>query len=153
MATVYYGTRVFSKFVGFYGPKMECPKCHRTYKYSYVKFSSWFHIYYLPLVPTKTVYFKSCPICGAGYELKKKEAVLEIKAGSDGEFQGLEPHAKHVLANKPKGIMKADNSYELWVKDLATGEDILVASEITKGELKNFKKERGYKKVPIETVE
>ena len=152
MATVYYGTRTFSKFVGYFGEKKECPNCHRTYKNSYVKFSSWFHIYFIPLVPTKTVYFKSCPICGVGYELKKKEAVQEIKAGGDAEFQGFEPHAKHILANKPKGILKTDNSYELWLKDLASGEDILVASEINKDDLKRFKKERGYKKIPVEQV-
>lgn len=153
MGAIYYGTRTFSKFVGFYGPAQECTNCHKTYKKSYVRFNQWFHIDYIPLVPTKTIYFKSCPICGNGFELRKQDAKAEMQAGSDGTTQILEPHAKHILANKPKGILKADNSYELWLKDQVSGEDILIASEITKEDLKKFKKERGYKKIPVEKVE
>ena len=153
MGAVYYGTRTFSKFLGFFGPKQECTNCHRTYKKSYLKYTSWFHIDFIPLVPTKTRYFKACPICGAGFEMKKKDAKMEMQAPGDGTVQTLEPHAKHILANKPKGLMKTDNSYELWLKDGETGEDICIASEITKEDLKNFKKERAYKKVPMEKVE
>ncbi len=45
--------------------------------------------------------------------------------------------------------MATDASYEFWVKDLSTGEEILVASEITKDMVKRMKKSRGYKKFSI----
>ena len=152
MGMIYYGTRTFSKFMGYYGPRVECTNCHRTYKKSYVKFSSWFHIDYLPLFPTKTVYFKACPICGNGFELRKQDAKAEMQNPGDAGAQELNLYGKHILANKPKGLLAADNSYELWVKDVTTGENICLATGITKDEIKNVKKERGLKKVPIEEV-
>ena len=153
MGTIVYGTRTFSKHLGYFGTALECDHCHRTYKKAFVKFSSWFHIDYIPLVPTKTIYFKACPICGAGYEVKKKDAKTEMQTSGIDNSQVLTPHAKHILANKPKGLLKADKSFELWIKDEVSGEDILVASEIEKEEIKNIKRERGWKKVPIEKVE
>ena len=153
MGAIYYGTRTFSKHMGYFGPKQECQNCHRTYQKAIVKFSSWFHIDYIPLIPTKTQYFKSCPICGAGFELRKQDAKAEMQTPGDGTVQTLEPHAKHILANKPKGLLASDNSYELWMKDVNSGEDICIASEISKEDIKRFKKERGWKKVPMEKVE
>ncbi|MBO4750972.1 MAG: zinc-ribbon domain-containing protein [Lachnospiraceae bacterium] len=152
MGAIYYGTRTFSKHVGYFGPVQECVNCQRSYKKAYVKYSSWFHIDYIPIVPTKTVYFKACPVCGHGVELKSKEAKAEMAGGDDGS-QVLTPHVKHVLSKKPKGIMKADNSYELWLKDEVSGEDILIAGDVEKEVIKSLKKERGYKKVPTEKVE
>ncbi len=153
MGAIYYGTRTFSKHMGYFGPVQECVNCHRSYKKAFVKFNSWFHIDYIPLVPTKTVYFKACPVCGHGVELKSKEAKAEMVNGPDDGSQVLTPHIKHVLANKPKGILKADTSYELWLKDEVSGEDILVASGIDTEDIKRFKKERGYKKVPVEKIQ
>ena len=152
MGAIYYGTRTFSKHMGYFGPKQECENCHRTYKKAIVKFSSQFHIDYIPLIPTKTVYFKSCPVCGKGFELRKQDAKVEMANPGEGT-QTLEPHAKHIMANKPKGILKDDNSYELWLKDAESGEDILLGKDITKGDINNIKKERGWKKVPMEKVE
>ena len=153
MGAIYYGTRTFSKHVGYFGPVQECENCHRAYKKAFVKFSSWFHIDYIPLIPTKTVYFKACPVCGRGFELRKKDAKMEMQNGGNDGTQVLTPHAKHILANKPKGLLATDSSFELWLKDEASGEDILIASEITKEDIKNFKKERGWKKVPMENIE
>ena len=152
MGMIYYGTRVFSKLMGYYGPTVECTNCGRSYKKAYVRYSSWFHIDFIPLIPTKTNFVKMCPVCGAGFELKKKDAKNEMQNAANDGFLGFEPHAKHIMANKPKGLLATDNSYELWLKDLSSGEDILVASEITKEDIKNLKKERGYKKVPIEKI-
>jgi hypothetical protein len=39
------------------------------------------------------------------------------------------------------------------MKDVNSGEDICIASEISKEDIKRFKKERGWKKVPMEKVE
>ncbi|MDE6421167.1 MAG: hypothetical protein K2K87_11685, partial [Lachnospiraceae bacterium] len=68
-------------------------------------------------------------------ELKNKEAKAEMAVGDYGYRQAFEPYAKHVLAKKPTGFMSTDNSYEFWIKDLMTGEEILVASDITKDQV------------------
>lgn len=151
MGVIIYGTRVFTKLEGYYGEKEECPNCHKVYQKGYVKNSVWAHLDYLPLFPIKKVYFKMCPICGRGYELKKKEAKKEM-VNSTISNQSLEVYAKHILANKPKGIMSVDNSYELWVKDLTTGEEICTASNLSKDVIKDIKKERGLKKIQIKDI-
>lgn len=152
MGVIYYGTRTFSKFMGYFGPRQECENCHKTYKKSFVRFRSWAHIDYIPLFPTKTVYYKACPICGQGFEVHKKDAKVEMQNPGDAGAQELEPYAKHILANKPKGILKTDSSYEFWIRDKMTGEEICIDREITKDDVKNIKKARGYKKVPVEEV-
>lgn len=153
MAVIWWGTHVFNSFKGFYGDKTECPNCGRTYAPSYVKNNYWFHIEFIPLIPYKSTYFKACPICGYGVQLKGKEGKAEIKEKVEVTDQQFEPYVNHILADKPKGLLKTDNSYEFHVKDLTTGEDICVKQSITKDEVKRIKKGRAYKKLPINKVE
>ncbi|MDE7283415.1 MAG: zinc ribbon domain-containing protein [Lachnospiraceae bacterium] len=149
MAVIVYGTHVFTKLAGYFGPREECPVCHRVYKKGYVRITRWAHLEYIPLFPYKKTYFKMCPVCGMGVELKNKEAKAEMAVADDGYRQDFEAYAKHVLAKKPTGLLATDNSYEFWIKDLMTGEEIRVESDITKDQVKRIKKNRGYKKVPI----
>lgn len=151
MAVIIYGTHVFTKLAGYFGQKEECPFCHKTYQKGYVQNTSWAHLEYIPLFPVKKTYFRMCPICGRGVELKKKEAKAEM-LNNDGYRQELEPFAKHVLADKPSGLMSTDNSYQFWIKDALSGEEIHVASGLTRKELKQIKKARGYKKIPLITI-
>lgn len=151
MGMIIYGTHVFSKHEGYFGPKEECPVCHKIYAKSYVRYTSWFHISYIPLFPVKKSYFKMCPICGNGMELKNKEAKREMEQGSD-PSQNFEVYAKHILAKKPKGLMATDTSYEVWVKDLVNGEETCIVSDTCKDVVKDIKKERGLKKLEIRDV-
>lgn len=151
MAVIVYGTHVFTKLAGYFGPKEECPFCQKTYQKGYVKNTIWAHLEYIPLFPVKIKYFKMCPVCGRGVELKNKEAKAEMSSG-DGCCQELQPYAKHITANKPAGLMSKDNSYQFWIKDALSGEEMLVASELTRKDLKQIKKARGYKKFPLTTI-
>ena len=149
MALIVYGTHVFTKFKGYYGMKEECPYCHRKYQKGYVRYSKWVHFEYIPLFPVKILYLKMCPICGKAYELTGKEAKEQMEYANETSEQKLEMYAKHILAKKPKGIMTCDTSYEFWVKDLVTGEEICIASDLAKEEVKRMKKQRGIKKLQI----
>ena len=152
MAFIIYGTRVFRKMVGYYGAREECSNCHRIYQKGYVKSSRWVHIDYIPLFPVKSTYLKICPVCGSGLELNKKTAKLEMNNSNFISNQAFEVYAKHILAKKPKSILEVDNSYELWVRDLVTGEEICIAVDITKDMVKNVKKNRGLKKLEIRDI-
>ena len=149
MGMIIYGTKVFTKFKGYFGEREECACCHKTYKKSYVKFTTWFHIDELPLFPVKSTYYKMCPICGDSIEIKGKYAKAEMVVTGEPETQQLETYAKHILANKPKGFMSVDSSYEFYVKDLSTDEEICVATNLTKDMVKDMKKERGLKNFKI----
>ena len=149
MYFIIYGTRYFTKFEGFYGEKEECPYCHKVYKKAYVKYTKWAHICHLPIFPIKKTYFKMCPICSNGVELKSKEGKEEMENANNTDEQKLEAYAKHILIKKPKGILEADRSYEFFIKDLITGEEICVASDLSKDDIKNMKKDRGLKNIQI----
>ena len=149
MGMIIYGTRVFTKHQGFFGQREECPNCNRIYKKAYVKNTVWAHLDYIPIFPVKKTYFKMCPICGVGMELKSKQAKLEMQNTYDMADPNLQVYAVHILAQKPQGIMATDNSYQVWVRDLNTNENVCIASNTTKDMVKQIKKERGLKNLPI----
>jgi len=149
---VLYGTRVFTKFEGYFGERKECEVCHRTYRSAFVRNKVWAHLNYIPLFPVRKTYFKMCPICGNGIELKAKEAKAEMASGSIND-QNIQIYAKHFNANKPKELLAVDTNYEVWLRDANTGEDIGLANNITKDFIKNLRKERGIKTIPIREIQ
>lgn len=148
MAMVVYGMHVFPKFVGYFGEKQLCPNCQKTYKPAYIKNSVWGHIYYIPLLPIRTYYNRICPICGYGDMLKKKEAIVEMSTPTDGSRQEFQYYAKHILANKPTKMLQSDTSYDIYAKDLVSGEEVCIASGVTKNRIKDIKKQFGLKETP-----
>lgn len=144
-----YGTKVFTKFMGYYGQNEECPVCHKVYKKAYVRHSKWAHFDGIPIFRTKRSYNKLCPICGHGYSVTGKEGKAEMAAGPKDETQKIEVYAKRILAKKPKKLLEQDKSYELWVKDVGRNEETMIADELSKAILKSAKKDRGLKKIPI----
>lgn len=148
MGVVYYGTKTYSKFKGYYGEKEECEHCHRVYEKAFVKNTSWFYIDFIPLFPIRKRFLKICPICGDGVELKSKDAREEMRVQGSGT-QNIKLYAKHIFANKPKKFTEADTSYELWAKDMNTNEEFCVLSNTDKGICKGENKRRGLKKLEI----
>lgn len=149
MAVVFYGTETFVKHAGYFGEPQECEVCHQVYQKSYVRVRRWAHLDYVPLFPTKTLYFRMCPICARGQELSKKDGKAEIKALNAVSNQKFEYYAKHILAEKKKGFLATDDSYEFWVKDVNSGAEFCIAKKITKDKVKAMKKGRGIKNLPV----
>ena len=146
---VVYGTHVFTKFLGYFGQPEECAQCHKKYKKSMVRVKRWAHLEFIPIFPCGSSYFYSCPICGFGTELKKKDGKAIIEAPSDPHQQNIQIYAKHVAANRPTKKFAVDSSYELWARDLITGEDFCVRNGQTRDNLKSEKKSRGLKDIPV----
>lgn len=149
MAMIVYGTRVFTKNQGYYGMAEECSECHSTFPSMFVKNSVWAHLEYIPLFPVKKRYFKMCPICGSGCEMKSKDAKSFMTQFGPVMNVNLLVYARHILANKPKGILSTDSSYEVWVRNMATGQESCIMSGVTKDTVKDVKKSRGLKKLEI----
>lgn len=149
MAMFIYGTKSFTKNMGFYGPAEECPCCHKSYSKTYVKISTWAHLDYIPLFPVKFRYFKSCPICGIGVELTSKEGKAEMQTNGAAQNQNITYFGRHILKNKPKGLLATDTSFEFWAKDGVTGEEFCISQGISKDVIKNMKKMRGVKNLPV----
>ena len=56
MATIIYGSKETAKNMGYLGEEETCGTCGRTYKKALMKYTKWFHIYYIPLIPYKTTF-------------------------------------------------------------------------------------------------
>ena len=144
-----YGTKVFTKSMGYFGQIEECPQCHKKYKKEMIRAKKWAHFDEIPIIPAGTSYYFACPVCGLGKQLDKKDAEAIMQAPSDPHQQSLETYAKRLVAKKPKKLLDPDKSYELWVRDLITGEDMLVKADLSKMEINMEKKDRGLKKMQI----
>jgi len=51
----------------------HCNRCNNETKWLYVKKTSWFSLFFLPVIPIQTRYYKSCPICREKYRIEKIE--------------------------------------------------------------------------------
>lgn len=48
---------------------VSCPNCGREVFYQHVSVTSWFRLYFIPVVPYKTRHLLLCPVCTRGAEL------------------------------------------------------------------------------------
>jgi len=138
MGTVVYGTYHFTKLMGYFGNPEQCSNCGRTYKKAVVKDTRWGHLDYIPLLPMGTKYILGCPICGDDEPIDKKTATTYMNDPNPSCPQELKPYIKYDKAAKYR---------EFDIKDVLSGEEICVASDITKSQAKDIAKIRGFKKV------
>ena len=148
------GTKTFTKFLGYYGIGQQCTYCQKVYSPSLVRYRTWFHISEIPVVPYKTTYIQQCPICGNSIELEKQNAKAILNAGLKNDKQKIKLYGKHIIFNKPNGIMAVDSSFALWARDENTKEEFCLQSNVIKDIIKDEKKQRGIKgKIEIFDVE
>ncbi len=59
--------------------EMECSNCHNINRFKLIRYTSWFTIFFIPLIPFKSDYFIVCPICEYGYKIDKieKERIMQ----------------------------------------------------------------------------
>lgn len=149
MIVVFWGTHVFTRLVGFSGDRSICSDCELGYKKRVIKESHWVHFEYIPLFPIKSKYHIVCPVCGKRRTVEIIDMVYDFVPLKYDPQPDIEIYAKHILAKKPDGWFETDYSYELWARDLRTGNVICVGTNCTKKNVKNFKKNLGYKKIEI----
>ena len=138
---VEYGTTVFNKIVGHYGPKAACPNCGKEYQTDFIKSSKWGHFCYIPLIPMGSKYYRVCPVCYASMQMKKKEAKA-MMAEYPSEAQEL-VHVGYVH--------KKSKTCDLKLEDRISGQEYPILQGASKAEYKKEKKDRLYKKMQ-ETV-
>ncbi|MCH4888494.1 zinc-ribbon domain-containing protein [Acidaminobacter sp. JC074] len=59
--------------------KIRCQNCGNVRPWEYKKIRSWFSLFFIPVIPYKTVYIKSCPVCKTGLKVDKEEAVNHMQ--------------------------------------------------------------------------
>ena len=134
---VVWGTHHFHKNVGHYGPVQTCPNCGSTYQKDYIKESNWGHIYYIPLLPVGSSYYKVCPICYASEKITSKQAKEEMNSFPPVN-QSLVPR---VIRHTGSG------NYDMYVEDQLSGHKYLLCEGAAKSRIKEIEKNRFYKNV------
>ncbi|MEA5018658.1 MAG: zinc ribbon domain-containing protein [Erysipelotrichaceae bacterium] len=61
--------------------EQECSNCHNTNQFDLVRLTSWFTLFFIPIIPYKREYFIACPICEFGHKIDKyeKERIMLLK--------------------------------------------------------------------------
>lgn len=56
--------------------KVRCSNCGNIREWRNVKVTTWFSLFFIPVIPYKAVYLKECPVC-KGVVLLNKEDIVE----------------------------------------------------------------------------
>lgn len=70
-----------TKLLGTIG-MMDCPRCHNTSDWPIHQQKTYFSLFFIPLIPYRTRYLLSCPVC---------RETREISAEEKERFLGREP--------------------------------------------------------------
>ncbi|MDR1066966.1 MAG: zinc ribbon domain-containing protein [Clostridiales bacterium] len=61
----------------------SCHRCNNNVKRELVKVTTWFTLFFIPIIPYKTQYLLICPICSDSYALGKAEFDYMVKNPED----------------------------------------------------------------------
>lgn len=56
------------------GREFQCPRCGNIRRWPLVQYTSWFSLFFIPVIPYSRKYYEMCPICRAGRELNSSQA-------------------------------------------------------------------------------
>ncbi len=135
---IVFGMHHFRKITGHYGQAETCPQCGCTYQKSFIKESRWIHVYFIPMIPAGSRYYKVCPVCYAGEEIKRKQAKEEMKAFPP-VAQDLYPRVNYHTSS---------GKYDILLEDHNSGQIYTLCHNADKKRIKQIKKDRFYKNVP-----
>jgi hypothetical protein len=57
---------------------IQCGRCNNVNPWKYRKYSTWFTLFFIPVIPYKNMYVKECPICKAAVKVDKDEAMGNV---------------------------------------------------------------------------
>ena len=52
---------------------MRCPRCNNATFYRYMTVTSWFSLFFIPVIPLKRRDYLVCPVCTRALELRKDQ--------------------------------------------------------------------------------
>lgn len=56
----------------------ECPNCHNTRHWLLGKMTYFINLFFIPLIPTRRHFYKSCPVCHFREELTREDYLTSI---------------------------------------------------------------------------
>ena len=100
------------KTVKSYGlmPIRACGRCNNQIQYEILKVTTWFTLFFIPIIPYRTERFLVCPICHAAQEVSKEdfERLLAMMANGDVPAPAT-PDIQPQAAPSPQAAQMAEN--------------------------------------------
>jgi len=77
---IIWGTKTTTSQIGCAG-NQQCSRCGNIRNWVVIKKTSWFTLFFIPLIPFNSKYYVMCPVCNSGQQISK-EACNNILTGN-----------------------------------------------------------------------
>lgn len=77
-----FGRRTIKKYGSATIGNGTCSRCHNAVQYEMIKITTWFTLFFIPLIPYNCKYCLVCPICNCALELGKDEFMSMVNGGN-----------------------------------------------------------------------
>ena len=92
----------------------NCPRCNNRKPWIYRKYTTWFTLFFIPVIPYSSFYAKTCPICGHGEKMGKEAFMNEVEMSLDpygGKTETQANYLMEIAGGKDKVKEDTDNHY------------------------------------------
>ena len=88
--------------------EIQCRRCNNTKNWAYKKVTTWFTLFFVPVIPYSTAYVRVCPICGEHDKLSKENfmsvvennTIVDVDLKYDGMTETQANYMKEMAAIK-----------------------------------------------------
>jgi hypothetical protein len=71
--------------------RARCPNCGHDGFFHYFTVTSWFRLFWIPIIPYRTKHFLGCPVCMAGTEISGPEELSRLTSPDRWDSAGSDP--------------------------------------------------------------
>ncbi|MBE6011290.1 zinc-ribbon domain-containing protein [Anaeropeptidivorans aminofermentans] len=86
-------------------PPTGCQNCHNNVEMGIVRVTSWFTLFFIPIIPYKKEYLVVCPICKGGTRISKSEFDAILQGNG---LEGINMHQPEYTATHDKYAGKTE---------------------------------------------
>ena len=73
--------------------EIQCRRCNNTKNWDYKKVTTWFTLFFVPVIPYSITYVRVCPICGENDKLSKEDFMSVVESNSivdvEAHYEGM----------------------------------------------------------------
>lgn len=75
------------------GEEILCRRCNNKRPWQYKKITTWFTLFFIPVIPYRVEYVRVCPICGEHDKMSKEDFMSVLEDGAiinaDSAYEGM----------------------------------------------------------------
>ena len=76
---IIWGWKKTQKVIGHYGEELVCRHCNNQAQWVLIKITSWFTLFFIPIIPYSSTQYLICPVCehGVGINNNNREEIMQ----------------------------------------------------------------------------